>query len=201
MTNDLPLSKEQILDTAEQVLKRFGPDKTSVVDVARALQVSHGTLYRHFASKAALREAVTERWLRRIIAEPLAALAELPGVSAAERLRQWVAALIAAKRTYAADDPELFKMYADVTLETGDMIDTHICGLIGQMASIIAAGVASGELKPVDPEDTARAIFIATSKFHHPSHAREWQAERADREFDIVWRLLLQGIVPDVRQA
>ncbi|SFI39742.1 transcriptional regulator, TetR family [Paenibacillus sp. UNC496MF] len=195
MANDLPLSKEQILDTAEQVLKRFGPDKTSVVDVARALQVSHGTLYRHFASKAALREAVTARWLDRIIAEPLASLADLPGDSAADRLRQWVVALIAAKRTYAADDPELFKMYADVTLEAGGMIEAHIGRLIGQLASIIASGIASGELKPGDPEETARAIFIATSKFHHPSHAREWLAERADREFESVWRVLLYGIV------
>ncbi|MBW7457433.1 TetR/AcrR family transcriptional regulator, partial [Paenibacillus sepulcri] len=48
MINDLPLTKETILDAAEQVLRRFGPDKTSVVDVARALQVSHGTIYRHF---------------------------------------------------------------------------------------------------------------------------------------------------------
>jgi len=75
MSNELPLSKEQIMDTAEQVLRRFGPDKTSVLDVARALQVSHGTLYRHFSSKAALREAVTERWLTRSIAAPLADIA------------------------------------------------------------------------------------------------------------------------------
>ena len=44
-----------------------------MVDVARALGVSHGSVYRHFASKAALREAVIERWLPRISA-PLAAV-------------------------------------------------------------------------------------------------------------------------------
>ena len=46
------------------MLRRFGPAKTTVVDVARALDVSHGSVYRHFPSKAALRDAVTERWLR-----------------------------------------------------------------------------------------------------------------------------------------
>ncbi|MGV2788298.1 TetR family transcriptional regulator, partial [Clostridium perfringens] len=70
MSHDQPLTKEAILDAAEQTLRRYGPDKTSVVDVAKALQVSHGSLYRHFPSKAALREAVTERWLQRI-ADPL----------------------------------------------------------------------------------------------------------------------------------
>lgn len=57
------LTRETILDAAEQVLRRYGPEKTSVIDIAKFLQVSHGTLYLHFPSKAALREAVTERWL------------------------------------------------------------------------------------------------------------------------------------------
>jgi AcrR family transcriptional regulator len=56
-----PLTPETILDAAEEVLRRYGPAKASVVDVPRALDVSHGSVYRHFASKAALRDAVTER--------------------------------------------------------------------------------------------------------------------------------------------
>lgn len=60
------LSAERILDTAEEVLRRFGPAKATVLDVARALGVSHGSVYRHFPSKAALRAAVAERWLARV---------------------------------------------------------------------------------------------------------------------------------------
>ncbi|HEY1384219.1 MAG TPA: TetR/AcrR family transcriptional regulator, partial [Dongiaceae bacterium] len=66
------LTREKILEAAEDVLRRFGPSKTTVVDVARALGVSHGSVYRHFPSKAALREAVLERWLHRI-SDPLEA--------------------------------------------------------------------------------------------------------------------------------
>ena len=51
------LTAEAILDTAEQVLRRYGPGKATVVDVARALNVSHGSVYRHFPNKAALRDA------------------------------------------------------------------------------------------------------------------------------------------------
>ncbi len=69
--SDQPLTAEQILDAAEDVLRRFGPEKANVVDVARALGVSHGSVYRHFSSKAALRDAVTERWLARV-SDPLA---------------------------------------------------------------------------------------------------------------------------------
>ncbi|UUZ97520.1 TetR/AcrR family transcriptional regulator [Paenibacillus sp. P25] len=87
-----------ILDAAEQVLRRYGPEKTSVVDIAKFLQVSHGTLYRHFPSKAALREAVTERWLYNSILLPLQAEAEKREGSAEERLRSWIETLISKKK-------------------------------------------------------------------------------------------------------
>ena len=71
-----PSPPTQILDAAEDVLRRFGPAKATVVDVARALGVSHGSVYRHFPSKAALRDAVAERWLARISAPLAGAAAE-----------------------------------------------------------------------------------------------------------------------------
>ncbi|NOU74280.1 TetR family transcriptional regulator [Paenibacillus sp. LMG 31458] len=194
MSNDLPLTKEAILDAAEQVLRRYGPDKTSVVDVARALQVSHGTLYRHFASKASLREAVTERWLHKIILDPLEAIAVQSGGSATERLRTWFETLIRTKKAYAINDSEMFAMYAGVTLDAVEMINTHVNQLIDQIARIIEEGMKSQEFKSVEPNVTARAIFIATSRFHHPAHAKEWSSDTIEQEFASVWDLLLYGI-------
>ncbi|MGO4270962.1 TetR family transcriptional regulator [Paenibacillus sp. TAF58] len=194
MSNDLPLTKEAILDAAEQVLRRYGPDKTSVVDVARALQVSHGTLYRHFASKASLREAVTERWLHKIILDPLETIAVQSGGKATERLRMWLETLIRTKRAYAVNDSEMFAMYAAVTSEAVDMITTHVNHCIDQIARIIEAGMKSEEFKLVEPNTTARAVFIATSRFHHPAHAKEWSSDTIEQEFASVWDLLLFGI-------
>ncbi|MFE1958065.1 TetR/AcrR family transcriptional regulator [Streptomyces sp. NPDC059479] len=59
------LTAERILEATEEVLRRYGPAKATVLDVARVLGVSHGSVYRHFRTKAALREAVTVRWLSR----------------------------------------------------------------------------------------------------------------------------------------
>jgi AcrR family transcriptional regulator len=194
MSNDLPLSKENILDAAEQVLRRFGPDKTSVVDVARVLKVSHGTLYRHFSSKSALREAVTERWLHQNILSPLKDITEQFDGTAKEQLRLWMDTLIRSKRTYAVDDSEMFAMYASVTLEAVDMITVHVDQLIGQIACIIEKGIQTKEFRAVNLEATARAIFNATSRFHHPAHAKEWQTAMIDQEFSSVWDLMLSGI-------
>ncbi|WP_206107263.1 TetR family transcriptional regulator [Paenibacillus apii] len=194
MTNESPLTKEMILDAAEQVLRRYGPDKTSVIDIAKFLQVSHGTLYRHFSSKAALREAVTERWLDISIAEPLQEIADRAEGSAAEQLRLWVETLIKKKRMHASDDPEMFVMYADVTVRIGDMIAMHINRLIKQIASIIERGMQAGEFKPDSADAIARAVFMATESFHHPAHAQEWSSEMIDEDFETVWRLILSGL-------
>lgn len=194
MSNDLPLSKEKILDAAEQVLRRFGPDKTSVVDVARVLKVSHGTLYRHFSSKAALREAVTERWLHQNILASLKDVTVQFDGNAKEQLRLWLDTLIRSKRSYAVDDCEMFAMYASVTLEAVDMITQHVDQLIGQLARILEIGIQTGEFKALESEVTARAIFNATSRFHHPAHAKEWQSATIDQEFEAIWDLMISGI-------
>ncbi|WP_445491705.1 TetR family transcriptional regulator [Niallia sp. 03133] len=194
MANDLPLTKEAILDTAEQVLRRYGPEKTSVVDVARALQVSHGTIYRHFPSKAALREATTERWLEQQILDPLEQIAKQSTESAVKQLRMWFETLVQRKRKFANEDPEMFAMYTSVTLEAVDMITTHVNNLIIQVSGIIEKGMQQKKFRIGQPDQIAKALFSATTRFHHPAHAYEWSLSSIDEEFDSVWRLLLSGI-------
>src|SRR4051812_30571679 len=100
------LTAETILTTTEDVLRRHGLAKATVLDVARALGVSHGSVSRPFPSKAALRGAVPRRWLTRARAQ-LAAIAS-GDTPAPERLHRWLTAAFEAKRAKALDDPELF---------------------------------------------------------------------------------------------
>src|ERR1700754_1317127 len=83
------LTAERILEATEEVLRRHGPAKATVVDVARALGVSHGSVYRHFRTKAALREAVTKRWLDRT-SQVLAAIVAAPDLDPETRVRKWL---------------------------------------------------------------------------------------------------------------
>ncbi|MCC7209854.1 MAG: TetR family transcriptional regulator, partial [Anaerolineae bacterium] len=164
--NDSVLTRERILEAAEDVLRRFGPAKATVVDVARALGVSHGSVYRHFRSKAALRDAVAEVWLARL-AEPLAELAAEKGPSPA-RLRRWFDRLIASKRKRAHDDPELFATYVTLVAESRDVVKAHVDHLVDQITHILVAGVAEGAFIVSDPASAARAVFHATTRFHDP---------------------------------
>ncbi|BBC36499.1 hypothetical protein SGFS_077930 [Streptomyces graminofaciens] len=189
------LTPERILEATEEVLRRHGPAKATVVDVARALGVSHGSVYRHFRTKAALREAVTKRWLDRATAT-LTVIAE-EDRDAESRLRDWLAALFAAKRSKAGDDPELFATYQVLTGDHGDAVAVHIDELTGQLARIIESGVDSGTFTTTDPATAARAVFHATGRFHDPGYARAWEKPGVMDDFTAVVDLVVRGLRAD----
>lgn len=191
---DAALTPERILDAAEDVLRRYGPAKTTVVDVARALGVSHGSVYRHFASKAALRDAVVSRWLARIVV-PLTAIVAEDG-PAPDRLRRWLETLREQKRRKVLDDPEMFATYHALAAEAGDAVRAHLAHLVADVAAIIADGVARGELAAADPHATAIGVQYATARFHHPAHAASWNDPGEQTAFDAVWSLLLAALRP-----
>jgi AcrR family transcriptional regulator len=186
------LTAERILEVTEEVLRRHGPAKATVVDVARALGVSHGTVYRHFPTKAALREAVTKRWLDRTSEQLARVVAE--GGDPEAGVRDWLAVLFEAKRNKACGDPELFATYSVLTDGTGRLVGDHIAELTGQLTEIIRAGVGSGAFTVPDPTTAARAVFQATGRFHDPAYADEWQKPGVEAEFEAVVELLLRGL-------
>jgi AcrR family transcriptional regulator len=196
---DARLTLDRILAAAEDVVRRFGPAKATVVDVARALGVSHAAVYRHVATKAELRDLVVGRWVEATM-EPLRAIATLPG-PAPERLRGLFDALIAVKRRRAADDPELFAAYRTLAADAQSVAASHVDELIGLAATVIRRGVEEGTFRAGDPMAAGRAVLFATSRFHHPAHAAEWAHPAIDTAFNEVWRLLMDGLTARVPSA
>ncbi|MDG4808281.1 TetR family transcriptional regulator [Micromonospora sp. WMMD1120] len=192
MSDTTALTADRILDTAEEVLRRYGPAKATVLDVARALSVSHGSVYRHFASKAALREAVAERWLARV-STPLIGVAT-GSASAPERLRRWLAELSGTKRRMAREDPELFDNFHQLATLSEGAVATHLEVLAGQLSVIVADGVAAGEFGVADPAVAGRAILQATARFHHPAHRTEWDEPGLADDLTAVVDLLIDGL-------
>lgn len=186
------LTEDRILEAAEEALRRYGPAKANVVDVARALGVSHGSVYRHFPSKAALRDAVTERWLSEI-SKPLEAIAAGKG-TAPQRLGRWLDGLVQAKRRKALDDPELFATYIALAADAREVVKRHVETLVDQLACIVAEGVADGAFAADDPRAAARAAFDATTRFHNPAHAAEWSDPQIDAAYEGVRALVLGGL-------
>jgi AcrR family transcriptional regulator len=189
---ELPLTRDRIVATAEDVLRRFGPEKATVVDVARALGVSHAAVYRHVKNKAELRELVVLGWLDEMM-PPLRALVARKG-PAPKQLRQLFDTLIGIKRRRAAADPELFIAYRSFSAEAQSIAAAHVEELVELGAAIIRSGVEEGTFRDLDPVVASQAILFATSRFHHPAHAMEWANPKLDTVYDDVWRILMEGL-------
>ena len=162
MNEAVVLTPERILEVTEDVLRRFGLAKATVVDVARALDVSHGSVYRHFPSKASLRDAVAKRWLNRVSA-PLEKIAKEAGPAPA-RLERWLRALFAAKYKKVCDDPEMFATYLALAQEARDVVKAHKEHLADQIEHILSDGVEQGAFR------TRRRQNLGARDFrrHHP---------------------------------
>ena len=192
MNEVVVLTPERILEATEEVLRRYGLAKATVVDVARALDVSHGSVYRHFPSKASLRQAVAKRWLDRANA-PLQKIAESSGPAPA-RLEKWLRAMIDIKYKKVTEDPEMFATYLTLAQEACEAVRAHKERLVDQVAHIISDGVKQGAFQVADVKATARAVFEATTRYHHPAHSDDWKDPARAGRIDALLGLLLRGL-------
>ena len=192
-TSEAVLPVDRILAAAETVLRRHGVEKTNVVDIARALGISHTNIYRHFPSKKALLDAVAARWLEKVTA-PLQAIANDHARPPSERLVAWFDTLRTVKQRKVLDDPELFRVYHRLAVAARELVGTHIADLLGQVEGIIADGMARGEFSGhLDANAAARACLHAMSPFHHPALLSQGAPpEEADAR--AVLGLLLAGL-------
>lgn len=195
-----PLTREDILATTERVLRRFGPRKTTVVDVAHELGVSHAAVYRHFPSKAALRAAAVRGWLDRPHKE-LLEIAESTRLPPRERLRAWLLSLFRTRRAQADDEPELFAAFYELAVEQGEAVREHVADLRRQIATILREGQADGSFAQLDhdaTEATASTVLDLMTRFQHPAHAHNWARRGTiEHEFDQACDLVLRGLCAD----
>ena len=73
--------QERLLDAAEECLQQFGPQKTSMEDVARAAGMSRATVYRYFENRDALLLAVASRQATNLATDAMAYLGKFDDIS------------------------------------------------------------------------------------------------------------------------
>jgi AcrR family transcriptional regulator len=182
----------RILDAAEAVLRRHGPARLTVSEVARSLGQSHASVYRYFGSKAELVDALVGRWLE-AVTTPLAIIAGGDG-PASERLRAWLLWLRREKLRKVTADPEHFAAYQALAEGARAVVAHHIEQMVDQVETIIASGVGSGEFHVSDPRRAAIAVLGASARFHHPAMVSGPAPRPTDAEVSAVIELLLAGL-------
>jgi AcrR family transcriptional regulator len=159
--------QRRIVETAERLFRQYGYQKTTVADIAAELGMSPANVYRFFASKAAIIEAVARRVTTEVGEQIREAISE-PGLSARERLRRYVHVTTRAIIQRCISDNRLHAMVHVAIEQNWGVIQAHKENLRRMIAEVIADGVRAGEFDVKDIEIAAQCFQAATVSCCHP---------------------------------
>ncbi|WP_407065162.1 TetR family transcriptional regulator [Ensifer sp. LC499] len=156
----------RILDAAEGLFRHFGYSKTNVADIARELGMSPANIYRFFASKTEIHQALCARMLAASY-QMAQEICQLP-LSARERLRRYVHAQHQMTVELMLDDTKVHEMVVVAIERDWHVIDKHIERIDALLADVIREGIAAGEFPEQDADVASRCFGAATITLCHP---------------------------------
>ena len=160
----------RLLAIAADQLKRFGPRHVTVVGIADQAGMTHANVYRYFASKAALIDAVAGQWLRRLEAV-IADIADAPD-PADDKLERLLQAWARTHRELLMDDRHLFDVYCSATETSRALIRKHRARMRLLIERVLDEGIATGKFEPRDREKALALVGDAVYRFINPLTVR-----------------------------
>jgi AcrR family transcriptional regulator len=154
-------TRDRIEIAAGALFRDRGYAATSVRDIARALDIQGASLYAHIASKEDVLWSMVERAAGRFEAAADAAMHDSRSARSRDRLR----ALVRAHVLVVTDDPRLASVFVrewrQLSTERREAILERRDRYEARLRLVIADGVATGDLAPVDP--AAASLFLLTA--------------------------------------
>ncbi|MFN4272289.1 MAG: TetR family transcriptional regulator [Aliihoeflea sp.] len=160
------ISPVAIIEAATALVRRLGEGKTNMVDIGRALGVSHAALYRFFPSKAAVMDAIVQEAMDE--EEELAGKWLEADGPAAERLLLMILDIHHRKRVRFTGDREIHDLYRRILIERPDMILAYAQRMTRLIEKLVAQGVDRGEWRVSDVSMAAGVVRDAVTAFIHP---------------------------------
>jgi AcrR family transcriptional regulator len=159
-------TRAAIVETAEQLFRNLGYQKTAVADIARALRMSPANVYRFFPSKAAINEAICARTLGGL--DDAAWMVARRQEPAEARLRALFAMMQQQTMSLFFKDKRMHDMVQAALEEHWTVIEGHIQTVEGALRHIIMDGQREGVFARMDPEQASQMAHWATVGFTHP---------------------------------
>jgi len=156
----------RILDSGERLFRHYGYAKTNVADIAKDLGMSPANIYRFFASKVEIHQAICARMLA--MTYDMARAIMTQKISATERLRQWIHAQHKLTLETMLDHEKVHEMVVIALERDWHVIDKHINRLHDLAADVIREGIAAGEFAEQDADAASRCFGAATIILCHP---------------------------------
>ncbi|PVE25984.1 TetR/AcrR family transcriptional regulator [Microvirga sp. KLBC 81] len=191
---DAPADSRLLAVAADQ-LKRFGPRHVTVVSIADAAGMTHANVYRYFASKAALIDAVAGQWLRRLEAT-IADIADSPD-PADDKLERLIQAWARTHRDLLREDRHLFDVYCSATETSRALVRKHRSRMRVLIERVLDEGSVTGKFDPRDRERALAFISDAVYRFINPLTVRldaEVPQDILDQRLAAMIRVILRSL-------
>ncbi|MGF6411553.1 TetR/AcrR family transcriptional regulator [Paraburkholderia sp. MM5482-R1] len=159
--------RDQIVIAATEHSNRYGYEKTTVADLAKAIGFSKAYIYKFFESKQAIGEMICANCLREIEAEVAAAVAEtdLP----TEKLRRMFKVSIEASLRLFFQDRKLYEIAASAATERWQAVLAYEERAQVLLRDIVSEGRQSGDFERKTPlDETAMAIYLVARPYLNP---------------------------------
>jgi AcrR family transcriptional regulator len=148
---DAQRNREQILEVAKEVFTRDGA-AASLDEIARQARIGPGTLYRHFATRDTLIEAVYRSEVEKLAAAAQRFAAAMPPL---EALRAWMLLFI----DHVAEKRLILPAMDTVAGGSMRLIEGSRSLIHTAFAASVRRAIASGDLRSdTDPNDFVRAL-------------------------------------------
>jgi AcrR family transcriptional regulator len=189
-------TRARIIDTAEALFRRLGFAKTTVADIAAELNMSPANVYRFFASKNAIVEAICKKCLSEV--EEKAWTVARSKAPAAQRLERLILEILAYHKENFVTERRVNELVVAAIEQSWDTIRAHKDAMRNVVELILRDGIAAGEFEPVEPRETAELIMRSVVAFTHPLLVGQCleEGEDIDAQARATVRFLLRAITP-----
>ena len=159
--------RNQIVVAAKEHLSRYGYEKTTVSDLAKAIGFSKAYIYKFFESKQAIGEMICANCLHEIETEVGKAIAEtdLPP----EKLRRMFKALTEAGLRLLFQDRKLHEIAASAATENWQCAVAYEERIQKLLREILQEGRQTGDFERKTPlDESAMAIYLVMRPYLNP---------------------------------
>lgn len=160
-------TRTRILETAERLFRHYGYDKTTVADLARELGMSPANVYRFFASKSAIVEAIASLMFEERHRHNLEILASEG--SPAERLRLFLLENHRLTVETLVADRKVHEIVEVAMTEQWPAIEKHLGQIADLIEVLVREGIESGEFEAADPRRAAVCLRQSFVSMIHPT--------------------------------
>jgi len=184
--------RDQIVVAATEHFSRYGYEKTTVSDLAKAVGFSKAYIYKFFESKQAIGEMICANCLRQIETEVRAAVQEADRPP--EKLRRMFKAIVEASLRLLFQDRKLYEIAASAASERWQAALAYEERIQALLREILQEGRQTGDFERKTPlDETAAAIYLVMRPYLNPlllQHSFDFTDEAPARLSGLVLRSL-----------